>query len=103
MPPDDPFTLIVAWILCLLALARIIRILREGKHEGNPQSEAQSGWRKLKESLLPLGILCFAGNFLLAGYGYLPPGGVGQRLLYALATLGIVGGVAATRIRRIPD
>ena len=96
LPPNDPILMIAAWALFLLSLYSMAALLRM------PPGEARER-PGFPAYLVPLGFGCFAARWLMIGYGVLSPQGWGGRLMYLLAACGIVGGVAASRIRRMHD
>lgn len=103
MPLNDPFLLIAAWILLLVSLYYAGTALRRPVDGRSTDGTSVSDGFIVRNLLLPLGFALFGLRWLLMGYGQLHPSGWGSRILFLLAVLGILGGLAAMRIRRIPD
>ena len=103
MPPNDPLLLLAAWVLLLYSLANAVLIPRRQGIRFRVKGKAYTLWQGIKDIAMPVGMGAIGLRFLMIGYGLLPPDGAGSRLLILLATLGVVGGAAATRIRRRPD
>ena len=101
LPPNDPVLILAAWALLILSLAGIFSLVWSRQERTEEKGTVRGV--KFRYVLMPLGFGLFAFRLLLIGYGLLPPQGWGGRLLYFLAACGILGGVAASRIRRLPD
>jgi len=99
MPQSDPILLIAAGLLCLAALYSAVQILRQSPVEDTPSS----GRLWLKGLLLPFGFGLIGARWLLMGLGILYPQGWISRLMFGAAVMSILCGVAASRIRRMPD
>ncbi|MBW3623903.1 MAG: hypothetical protein KY468_10900 [Armatimonadetes bacterium] len=103
MTPGDPVLLLASWLLCWLSFAAAIQTQRARARGLAEAGKTYSGWMRVQDLLLPAGFGVVGARFLLIGYGILPAYGFGSVVLLLLATLGIAGGVAASRIRRMPD
>ena len=102
MPPDDPVLLMIAWVLGFVSLVSAIEGVRSRGAAQREAGEPYAVWQRFKDAAIPLGFGLYALRLLMVGYGYLLPDGGGSRFLLALTALLVLGGIAATRIRRMP-
>ena len=102
-PANDPFVLIGAWILLLVSLYYVKASLTPWSGVRAEADDFYTTTVRWKTLLMPLGFGFLSARWLLVGYGLLSPNGWAGRLMFLFGACGIIGGVAASRISRIPE
>lgn len=103
MLASDPIYALLAGGLCVAGLYSALSIHLHQRRLHAETSRPYTPWQKLRDVLTPLGMGVLGIRGLLIACALTNPDGLFSRALLILATLGIVGGIAGMRIRRLPD